>query len=244
MDGLGRNENQTTPRTSDQLGPDKSGDKEPWSLDSRVTEWTDEKHSLYLKSMEASFVNQLYSAADIPARSDVTSSRKMHCATSGQFKILRRGCWQKLYLERPEFQPNRTCNSHGLSANPWIRHFKSECKPKTFASPYPPGIAGSKIVINISGKKAVSYEAATRSEHLDASHLCRHDLSGSSAEVSDQNFIDEESKGEKASRTCSSKKMKTEKPDASSHDDQVVPRQQSKRTMTENCPEKCVFPAR
>ncbi|KDO84161.1 hypothetical protein CISIN_1g026015mg [Citrus sinensis] len=190
MDGLGRNENQTTPRTSDQLGPDKSGDKEPWSLDSRVTEWTDEKHSLYLKSMEASFVNQLYSAADIPARSDVTSSRKMHCATSGQ-----------LYLERPEFQPNRTCNSHGLSANPWIRHFKSECKPKTFASPYPP-------------------------------------------EVSDQNFIDEESKGEKASCTCSSKKMKTEKPDASSHDDQVVPRQQSKRTMTENCPEKCVFPAR
>ncbi|ESR48002.1 Cold-regulated protein 27 [Citrus sinensis] len=201
MDGLGSNENQTTPRASDQLGPDKSGDKEPWSLDSRVTEWTDEKHSLYLKSMEASFVNQLYSAADIPARSDVTSSRKMHCATSGQFKILRRGCWQKLYLERPEFQPNRTCNSHGLSANPWIRHFKSECKPKTFASPYPP-------------------------------------------EVSDQNFIDEESKGEKASCTCSSKKMKTEKPDASSHDDQVVPRQQSKRTMTENCPEKCVFPAR
>lgn len=52
--------------------------------DSRVTEWTDEKHSLYLKSMEASFVNQLYSSADIPAWSDVTSSRKMHCATSGQ----------------------------------------------------------------------------------------------------------------------------------------------------------------
>lgn len=48
-------------------------------------------------------------------------------------------------------------------------------------SPYPPGIAGSKIVINISGKKAVSYEAATRSEHLDTSHLCRYDLSGSSA---------------------------------------------------------------
>lgn len=42
------------------------------------------------------------------------------------------------------------------------------------------------------------------------------------AEVSDQNFINEESKGEKASRICSSKKMKTEKPDASSHDDQVT----------------------
>lgn len=32
MDGLGSNETQTTPRTSDQLGPDKSGDNEPWSL--------------------------------------------------------------------------------------------------------------------------------------------------------------------------------------------------------------------
>lgn len=244
MDGLGRNETQTTPHTSDQLGPDKSGDKETWSLDSRVTEWTDEKHSLYLKSMEASFVNQLYSSADIPAWNDVTSSRQMHCAPSGQFKVLRRGCWQKLNLERPEFQPNKTLNSHGLSANLWIRHFKSECKLKTFASSNPPGIAGSKIVINLSGKKAVSCEAATRSKHLDTSHLRHHDLSDSSAEVSDQNFIDEESKGEKASRICSSKKMKTEKPDSSSHDDQVVPRQQSKCTMTENCSEKCVFPAR
>lgn len=26
------------------------------------TEWTDEKHSLYLKSMEASFVHQFYSS--------------------------------------------------------------------------------------------------------------------------------------------------------------------------------------
>lgn len=32
MDGLGRNETQTTPHTPDQLGPDKSGDKETWSL--------------------------------------------------------------------------------------------------------------------------------------------------------------------------------------------------------------------
>lgn len=29
-----------------------------------ATEWTDEKHSLYLKSMEASFVSQLYNSSD------------------------------------------------------------------------------------------------------------------------------------------------------------------------------------
>lgn len=41
------------------------------------------------------------------------------------------------------------------------------------------------------------------------------------AEVSDQNFTDEEIKGEKTSSMCSSKKMKTQIGDASSHD-QVI----------------------
>lgn len=44
---------------------------------------------------------------------------------------------------------------------------------------------------------------------------------GSYAEASDQNFIDEEIEGEKASRMCSSKKMKTHISTASSHD-QVI----------------------
>lgn len=45
------------------------------------TEWTDEKHSLYLKSMEASFVNQLYESMDVLGfcrLSDPTYSRKKH----------------------------------------------------------------------------------------------------------------------------------------------------------------------
>lgn len=33
--------------------------------ESLCTEWTNEKHSLYLKSMEASFVNQLYDSMDL-----------------------------------------------------------------------------------------------------------------------------------------------------------------------------------
>lgn len=35
----------------------------PDAAESISTEWTNEKHSLYLKSMEASFVNQLYSGS-------------------------------------------------------------------------------------------------------------------------------------------------------------------------------------
>lgn len=33
--------------------------------ESKGTRWTDEKHSLYLKSMEASFVDQLYNSLDL-----------------------------------------------------------------------------------------------------------------------------------------------------------------------------------
>lgn len=33
--------------------------------ESKATRWTDEKHSLYLKSMEASFVDQLYNSLDM-----------------------------------------------------------------------------------------------------------------------------------------------------------------------------------
>ncbi|WP_224642587.1 hypothetical protein, partial [Vibrio vulnificus] len=72
------------------------------------TEWTDEKHSLYLKSMEASFVNDLYNSfnllgyrLDHPSdpnfsRRKLTASR----ASSGQFKVLQRGCWEKINFER------------------------------------------------------------------------------------------------------------------------------------------------
>jgi hypothetical protein len=34
-------------------------------IESMSSEWTDEKHKLYLKSMEASFVNQLYNSIDL-----------------------------------------------------------------------------------------------------------------------------------------------------------------------------------
>ncbi|KAI7732265.1 hypothetical protein M8C21_024450 [Ambrosia artemisiifolia] len=64
------------------------------------SEWTDEKHSLYLKSMEASFVDKLYNSMDMQCwqtqnecSSDSMSSRKIHANTgspSGQVINLKR----------------------------------------------------------------------------------------------------------------------------------------------------------
>ncbi|KAK2995604.1 hypothetical protein RJ640_020240, partial [Escallonia rubra] len=139
------------------------------------TEWTDAKHSLYLKSMEASFVNQLYNSADLLGRrsqedgsSHPKFSRQMHAGThvpSGQFKVLRDGCWERVNFQKDEPQISKVDASHLLSANPWIRHFRSGCRHQAVTS------------------NALVDEAAlaTTSNQFSVSHsrLCRQDKVGS-----------------------------------------------------------------
>ncbi|KAK4337876.1 hypothetical protein RND71_042363 [Anisodus tanguticus] len=56
--------------------------------ESNNTQWTDEKHSLYLKYMETSFVNQLYGSLELCGRhkcsSEPKSSQQKHATPSGQ----------------------------------------------------------------------------------------------------------------------------------------------------------------
>ncbi|KAI9199927.1 hypothetical protein LWI28_000435 [Acer negundo] len=204
MDSYRKTETQTSSRTSEfSLEQQSSGqfaqDDETWSLDppmaeSVSTEWTDDKHSMYLKYMEASFVDRLYNSLDSlgwrsPKKksSDITSSS---------------GCWQKINFERPDSQLKKTHDPSGFLSSPWIRHYKSSCKPQTLASPSLPGTAGLKNrAVNSSGKNAVSCGSASSSEHFAAcqSHSCNQDLVDSNTEVSDQNFTDEEIKSEKLS---------------------------------------------
>ncbi|GKV04630.1 hypothetical protein SLEP1_g16770 [Rubroshorea leprosula] len=182
--------------------------------ESMSTEWTDEKHSLYLKSMEASFVNQLYGSMNLlgsnlrnerlsGTRPSRHTHRDAHTTYTGQFKVLRGGSWKKISFERPEFRVNGA--NRGLVASPWIQHFRSGSKVHVLTHP---SIQGMDLYGN-------HYDTC----HSD--HLCSHDLIGSDTEVTDQNFADEEN-GEKASNACSSKKMKTVETNDSSND-QVVP---------------------
>ncbi|KAE8729180.1 Cold regulated protein 27, putative isoform 4 [Hibiscus syriacus] len=168
MEGFRRIESRTssessaselTPQTSPEFAQNPSLDS--LITESTSTEWTDEKHSLYLKSMEASFVNQLYDSMSslgwnskdkLPGSK---SSRKTHCISSGQFKVIRGGCWKKINFERPGFQLNKRDGSHSFVASPWIQHFRSR--------PTSCGISAS----------------------------CSLQDNASSKEVSDQNFIDE-----------------------------------------------------
>ncbi|MBA0580632.1 hypothetical protein Gorai_022841 [Gossypium raimondii] len=101
--------------------------------ESTSTEWTDEKHSLYLKSMEASFVNQLYDSWNFLGRSSKLS-RQTHGTSSDQYKVLRGGRWKKINFERPGFRLNKRDRPSCFMASPWIQHLRSGSKSRVLAS--------------------------------------------------------------------------------------------------------------
>ncbi|KAF8406318.1 hypothetical protein HHK36_008404 [Tetracentron sinense] len=202
--------------------------------ESMSTDWTDEKHSSYLNSMEASFVNQLYSSMDLLGWQsqkkplDPNSSRQLHantCISSGQFKVLRHGCWQKINFERAQPRLEIADESKVILKNPWIRHFRSAGKRQNVTScdlqEYG-SVRGEAIQLRV--KKTLSCGLATSSKQLSACHphLCHQDSIGNNTEVSDQNFIDEDHEPEKLSSLCNAKRTETGVADASSKD-QVVP---------------------
>ncbi|XP_057973009.1 cold-regulated protein 27 [Malania oleifera] len=224
--------------------------EEASSLGSRLTEplpteWTDEKHRLYLKSMEASFVDQLYNSVDLFGwRSggmkpvDPQSSRKTHLNTrtsSGQLKVLRDDTWQNINVDKTEPQHDKPIGSRALRACSWVQHFKSSGK-QIGTSPARQERTGSKSqAINLREEKASCSGLDAVSKYYPAGglHICHQDSAGSNTEASDQNFIGEDIEGEKLGSVSSAKRAKAVVADASS-DDQVVPL--SKPLVTEDLP--------
>jgi hypothetical protein len=76
--------------------------------------WTDETHTLYISSMETSFMDQLYNHG----------SKSNHKDPSGDgFKVLRGGVWEKHKFERTNACAPVSSKCR-LPASPWIRHFR------------------------------------------------------------------------------------------------------------------------
>lgn len=76
--------------------------------------WTDESHTRYISSMEASFIDQLYNHGHNENRND---------SSDNGFKVLRRGVWEKLKFERTNASA-RVGGEYRLPASPWIRHYR------------------------------------------------------------------------------------------------------------------------
>ncbi|KAK4745680.1 hypothetical protein SAY87_011992 [Trapa incisa] len=187
--------------------------------DSMPMEWTDEKHSLYLKSIEASFVNQLYDSLDCHQqhRQSPSSSKtlfKPNCSPSGQFKVLRDGFWHEVNFSRPRLQRNQADECHCFLASPWIKHFKSVNS-----------LQGETASLKNNGKMSCA-PAADIHKRSQCWPYAKFDggNSDSAVEVSDQNFVNEDEEGEFSgeSSTNGAKRMKTVK-GGTSNADQVVP---------------------
>ncbi|XP_010442104.1 PREDICTED: uncharacterized protein LOC104725187 isoform X2 [Camelina sativa] len=191
------------------------------------TEWTNEKHSLYLKSMETSFVDQLYSSLGTLGKKD-NVSESTRFGSSGrkpsqeQFKVLHDGFWQKINVKQPEHRSNlrHGGGSHEFLRSPWIKHYKPLIKTQIQVT----GEGSSELesqVVRSNGKTVMVICSSGSASSLKqiCSHLRDHDQISVGEEVSDQNFVNEGTKGENGS----SKKMKTVMSGGSSSTDQVVP---------------------
>ncbi|XP_011083867.1 uncharacterized protein LOC105166263 [Sesamum indicum] len=186
------------------------------ATESEPIEWTDEKHCLFLKSMESTFVNQLYKSIDLfgwhshkncpsglkPSKHKLTSIR----ASSGQFKVLRDGCWSKIDFRRDEPKVNQEEESKVPLRNSWIQRF---------------GTSQTEGIRNRPASCVEAPSATTDTHAANNFHLWRQGSLGGNAEVMDQNFNDEALEEEKSGKIHDMKKKRTK--DKSSGNDQVVP---------------------
>ncbi|RDX68200.1 hypothetical protein CR513_52831, partial [Mucuna pruriens] len=183
-----------------------------------AAEWTDQKHSMYIKSIEASFVNQLYDSKQMKASYDTAT-------TSGQFKVLRGGCWQKINFGRANPQTSRTNHCHDLTENPWIQHYRSSSKQRSIVAPsLQESVTTTSKVVDLGQRKGIP--SGSGHLHLSESRVCHKDMLCSDTEMSDQNFVDEEVKSTKKNEKSKAKRQKSLVTDAEGND-QMVPNKKS-----------------
>ncbi|ONH91621.1 hypothetical protein PRUPE_8G126300 [Prunus persica] len=108
------------------------------------TEWTNEKHNLYLDSLETSFVNELYHSMrlrDWHQQKNARGTRSLQEVSfktqnsSDQFMVVQDGCLQKINLRRNESLMESTANSHVTMRSPCRCHSTLAGKSCTVSSP-------------------------------------------------------------------------------------------------------------
>jgi len=95
-----------------------------------------------------------------------------------QFKVLRRGGWQKINFRRHESQLSSAKDSRGYLTSPWIQQFTPARKPEGATSPALQECAIQSRGINLKWKKAVLCCPATNSKlsHFGNSFSCHRDF--------------------------------------------------------------------
>ncbi|KAF2294768.1 hypothetical protein GH714_016605 [Hevea brasiliensis] len=178
---------------------------------------------------------------------DTSRDFSLHNASSIQFMVLQDGFWKKSNSKRNKPLLESTADSQFIQKNPWISHFTSAGKRCIAACHDREHCVPSTGRVR-AGRSSPAFYGSTRPSQLDpACSLCHHNSVSIAielfcyamlmtvmetrllikvtqprfpAEVSDQNFVDDE-QGEKSSSVAVVKRLKVAEADASSKD-QVI----------------------
>ncbi|KAL4280119.1 hypothetical protein GQ457_03G004050 [Hibiscus cannabinus] len=184
----------------------------------QTTVWTNEKHNSYLDNLEASFVKQLHSSV---------SSHGCHprkemwepCATwqlpakghsySRQFSVLQDGCSQKIKYQSNDPLCDSTADSCDIVGSPWLHHFKytGKSSSETFPVPRETVVQNDGIYMRSNNTNFFCKSAGSSEKH-PIYQSNNHNLGSCIAEVSDQNFVDED-QGRQTGRVSWAKRLKT-----------------------------------
>ncbi|KAF8776098.1 hypothetical protein HU200_003782 [Digitaria exilis] len=151
--------------------------------------WTDERHMLYISSMEASFVDQLYNHGHHP-----------HNTIGNGFKVLRRGVWEYIKYEKTNarVQSGTKCC---LPASPWIQHFRArDCGSNAQSDGLEASVGDHESGTQTNTERV----SVSRGREWKASK--GNGLLAESTEVSDQNFADDEAEVEAESSKARKKR--------------------------------------
>ncbi|RVW61208.1 hypothetical protein CK203_020526 [Vitis vinifera] len=157
-------------------------------IEGQTTEWTDEKHSLYLDSLESSFVNQLHSSMGLFGRLSKVKMMELNSFqelavnaynSSDEYTVLQDGCWRKRNFGRHQLLSDAAAESRDILENPWICHFKSAGQQHDVTSSdlWNRSVDSSKG-IHLRGKRKASHGLATSSKRLSACHPWLQDSVG------------------------------------------------------------------
>lgn len=179
--------------------------KEPMS-----SEWTDEKHSMYLKSMEASFVDQLYNSMCLSGwrtqkkhHPHMRSSKDAQSHTPDQYKVYRDGCWQRLKFDKGEPPPGEAEEPDSLQQNPWIQHFRAGVRQDQTVQGNS-SFGGQNV--GYGGRMLLTCGLAETAEHSPVYQ--GHQNSSLTEEFSDQNFNEESTEEGETDNLHAMKRMK------------------------------------
>ncbi|TVU48172.1 hypothetical protein EJB05_07799 [Eragrostis curvula] len=145
-------------------------------LDTMSAGWTDERHMMYISSMEASFVDQLHN-----------HGHHSHHANENGFKVLRGGVWEYIKYEKSN-DCARSRTRYRLPASPWIQHFRPRHCSSNAQSDRLEDSEGDHESGTQSNRKRISVSHGRKKEACNGENQLR----GETTEVSDQNFADDE----------------------------------------------------